>query len=304
MREWRDIHEQIWSILADVGKQSGKRRKFSIPHFVSNRTAASSDAIHQSILAGNLRHIGLKKKGNLYQGGLQRELSIFPGSGQFNRGGQWIMAAELVETSKLYGRCVAPIQLDWLEPLAGDLCHSSYSSPHWEKKRGQVVAYEKVTLFGLPIVAGRKVNYSLIDPDEARTIFIQTGLVEGELGGRHYGFFDHNRKLVRDLEAVEDRVRRRDILVDDYTLFSFYDERLGRVRDRASLARSIKKKGGDDFLRMTREDIVNQPPDSGQLVDFPETIRGFKGKNKTKCGYWPYSLNLLNFFSFRVSFFS
>ncbi|MEA3547597.1 MAG: ATP-dependent RNA helicase HrpA [Thermodesulfobacteriota bacterium] len=273
MREWRDIHEQIWSILTDVGKQAGKRRKFSIPPFVSNRTAAGSDAVHQSILAGNLRHIGLKKKGNLYQGGLQRELSIFPGSGQFNRGGQWIMAAELVETSKLYGRCVAPIQVDWLEPLAGDLCHSSYSSPHWEKKRGQVVAYEKVTLFGLCIVAGRKVNYGRIDPDEARTIFIQTALVQGELGGRHYGFFDHNRKLVRDLEAMEDRVRRRDILVDDYALFSFYDERLGRIRDRASLAHLIKKKRGDDFLRMTREDIINQPPDSEQLDDFPETIR-------------------------------
>ena len=273
MREWRDIHEQIWSILADVGKRSGKRQRSSMPPFMPNRTAAGSDAIHQSILAGNLRHIAMKKKGNLYQGGQQRELSIFPGSSQFNRGTRWIMAAELVETSKLYGRCVAPIQVDWLEPLAGGLCRSSYSSPHWEKKRGQVVAYEKVTLFGLPIVAGRKVNFGRIAPDEARTIFIQSALVEGGLAGRDFAFLDHNRKLVQDLEAVEDRLRRRDILVDDYTLFSFYDERLGRVWDRASLGRRIKKKGGDHFLRMSREDIVNQPPDSRQLDDFPETIR-------------------------------
>jgi ATP-dependent helicase HrpA len=260
MREWRDIHEQISLILAE---EKG---------FEANEVEAGYDPIHQAILSGNLRNIALKKEKNLYQGAGGREVMIFPGSCQFNRAGQWIMAAEQVETTKLYARTVATIQPEWLEPLAGELCRSSFSDPHWEKRRGQVVAFEKVTLFGLVIVARRKVNFGRIRPAEAREIFIQAALVEGELKG-DYDFLSHNLKLVQELQEVEDRVRRRDILVDDYTFFRFYDERLpAEVIDQQSLNRLIKSRRGYDFLAMSVEDILLHSPEAAQLEQFPETL--------------------------------
>ena len=260
MREWRDIHDQIHAILAEE------------KNFLINAVAASDDAIHRSILSGNLRNIGFRKAKNIYLGGGGKELMIFPGSSQFNKGGQWIMAAELVETSKLFARTVAAIAPEWLEPLAGDLCRSTYSAPHWEKKRGQVTASERVTLFGLTIVNGRKINYARIKPGEAREIFIQAALIEGELNGS-YPFLDHNRQLVKDLLDMEDRVRQRDILVDDQTLFRFYEERLAaEVVDQASLNRFIKGKRDDSCLRMQREDILRQAVAGDTLEEFPTTI--------------------------------
>ena len=263
MREWQDIHEQLNSILAEEGD------------FPINTVPATQAAIHQAILSGFLRNIGMKKAKNLYQGAQGKELVIFPGSNQFNRAGAWIMAAELVETSRLYARTVADIRVEWLEPLAGSLCRSSYSAPRWEKKRGQVVADEKVALFGLVIVAGRKASYSRISPAarrEAKEIFIQTALLEGELGGR-YDFLDHNHELLTRLSEMEEKLRQRGFLADDQTLFRFYDERLGDVCDRAELNRLLKAQGSDDFLKMTEADLVEQPPAAARLLEFPETIR-------------------------------
>ena len=261
MREWRDIHEQIKSILTEENNYS------------TNSVAASYDAIHQSILSGNLRNIGFRKAKNIYLGAHGKELMIFPGSCQFNKAGQWIMATELIETSKLFARTVATIKPEWLEPLAGDLCRSNYSAPHWEKKRGQVTASERVTLFGLTIVNGRKVNYARIKPDEARAIFIQAALIEGELNG-NYEFLNHNRKLTQSLLEMEDRVRQRDILADEQTLFHFYAERLPEdVFDQASLNRFIKKKQNDICLKMQREDIIGQAGVNDNLEEFPTTIK-------------------------------
>ena len=279
LREWRDIHEQIWAQLATSG--NGREHHFFLRSSClaeletepDKRYDSCYDRIHQSILSGNLRNIGLKKEKNVYQGGQGKELMIFPGSGQFNRAGQWIMAAELVETSRLYARTVAGIRVEWLEPLAGPLCRRSYSAPHWEKRSGQVVALEKVTLFGLVIVAGRRVNFGPLKPAEARQIFIQAALVEGECGG-HFGFLDKNRQLITDLADLEDRLRRRDILVDEMLIHEFYDTRLpAEVHDRAGLIRLLKKNGSDDFLLMRREDILRQLPAGSELDEYPAAIQ-------------------------------
>lgn len=260
LREWLDIHEQLQLLLAE---EQG---------FEPNSTPASHDAIHRALLSGNLRNIAMKREKNSYQGGGGREVMIFPGSSLYNKGGQWIMAAEMVETTRLYARTVAVIQVEWLEPLARDLCRYSYSDPHWEKKRGQVVAYEKATLFGLVIVAGRKVNFGRIKPAEARQIFIQSALVEGEMQGE-YGFLAHNRQLLANLQDLEDRVRRRDVLADDQEIFQFYEARLpDGVWDQVSLNRYLKGRGGDNWLRMTEDDLLRQRPAGGELARFPPTL--------------------------------
>ncbi|MBI5557159.1 MAG: ATP-dependent RNA helicase HrpA [Deltaproteobacteria bacterium] len=278
MREWRDIHEQIWSQLASAGS-SREHHHFLKSSCLSEgeeerekRYDKGYDRIHQAILSGNLRHIGFKKEKNIYQGGQGKELMIFPGSGLFNKAGTWIMAGELVETSRLYGRTVAAIKPEWIEPLAGNLCRRSYSAPHWEKKYGQVTALEKVTLFGLVIEAGRRVNFGPIKPGEARQIFIQSALVEGECGG-HFLFLEKNQQLIAQLSDLEDRMRRRDILVDDFLLHDFYDGRLPEdVFDRAGLVRLLKKHREDDFLLMKREDILRQLPERDELADYPRQI--------------------------------
>jgi len=263
LREWRDIYEQITSILRE-------EKSFSM-----NRGAASYENIHYAILSGFLRNIGLRKAKNIYLGAQGKEMMLFPGSGLFNKGGQWILAAELVETARLYARTAANIKVDWIEPLAGSLCRSTYSNPRWEKKNGQVIANEKVTLFGLVLVASRKKNYAVINETtrrEARDIFIHSALIQGELTGR-YPFLEHNQRLVARFEKIEHRLRQRNVLADDYVLYKFYNTRLDhQVHDRASLNRFLKIQKNDRFLFMAEQDILVQPPESDQLSDFPELI--------------------------------
>ena len=260
IREWRDIHEQITMIMKD-------EKGF---HF--NTDKPSYEALHRSILAGNLRNIALKKSKNIYQGASGKEVMIFPGSSLFNKGGKWVMAAELVETSRLFARCVADIKPEWLPELAGDLLRYSYAEPHWEKKRGQVVAYRNLTLFGLLVESRKKVNYGPVDHEESRRIFIQSALVEGDLTGS-YKFLEHNRKLIAGLEEMEDRIRQRDILVDDFTLYNFYHSRLPSiVRDQASLNRQLKKNRGDKFLWMQEDDVIHKQPEKQEFDEFPEQL--------------------------------
>jgi ATP-dependent helicase HrpA len=260
LREWRDIHEQLTSILA---RHSG---------FRFNPTPAHPDVVHRAILSGNLRNLGLRTAKNLYQSSQDKEVMIFPGSALYNKGGKWIMAAEVVETSRLFARCVANIEPEWIEPLAGHLCRYSWAEPHWERKRGQVVAFENVTLFGLLIEARRRVNYGSVKPDEARQIFIQQGLVEGEIG-EELPFLAHNQALAARLEELEDRVRQRDILVDETTIFNFYEQRLpAEINDRTGLKKLLKRSGGDGFLRMREEDLLYRAPAAERLADYPETL--------------------------------
>lgn len=268
MREWQDIHRQIDQILK---QEHGSKR--TPLHFVKNDTPAPLDAVHRAILSGNLRHIGMRKDKNFYLGAYQKELMIFPGSCVFGKGGGWIMAGELVETSRLYARTVATIKPEWIEPLAHHLCKKTYSSPSWHKKQGIVTVKEQVSLFGLVIVAGRFVNFGPLNPQEAREIFIQSALVEGELGGQ-YSFLSKNKALLARLEELEHRTRKRGVVVDDIHLFDFYDARIpADVFDRGSLNRLLKQQGGGDVLVMEEKDVLRDLPDSATMADFPSALQ-------------------------------
>ena len=207
---------------------------------------------------------------------------LFPGSTLYNRGGEWIVAADFVATSRLFARTAANIDVDWLERLGGELCRRSWSDPHWEKKPGQVIAFEKVTLFGLVLTAGRKVAYGRISKEtrqEAREIFIREALVDGRLGG-NYPFLKHNLALCLRVAAVEERIRRRGIMVDEQVLYDFYDQRLpAGVHDRFTLNRFLKqrRKGDDRFLRMREEDICQGLPEEQELYLFPEILEAGPG---------------------------
>ncbi|HIF9290689.1 TPA: ATP-dependent RNA helicase HrpA [Photobacterium damselae] len=213
IREWQDIHFQVRQVVRELELRI-------------NNTEAGYDAVHMSLLSGLLSHIGMKdQEKNEYQGARNARFNIFPGSGIFKKQPKWVMVAELVETSRLWGRIAAKIQPEWVEPLAQHLLKRSYSEPHWEKKSAAVHAFEKVTLYGIPVVAKRKVNYGRIDPTLSREIFIRSALVEGDWDTKHK-FFQQNRKLLREVEELEHKSRRRDILIDDEQLFEFYDQRI------------------------------------------------------------------------------
>lgn len=259
MREWKDIHEEIGSILEELGD------------YKPNTEPVGYEAIHRAILSGYLSQVAVRREKNMYLAARNRQVMLFPGSGLFNRGGAWIMAAELVRTSRLFARTAANIEPGWIEEIGGHLCRYSYSEPHWEKRAGQVTAFEKVTLYGLPVVERRKVNYSRIHPKEAREIFIRSALVEGDLSGK-YGFLDHNRELIRRIEELESKARRRDLLVDEEAFYRFYDSRLPDISDSRSLDRFLKDQGGDSCLRMTEADLLRAAPDLETLRQFPDTL--------------------------------
>ncbi len=213
VREWQDVHYQIRQVVKELG-------------FMLNSEPANYAFVHQALLTGLLSHIGLKDpEKKEYLGARNARIHLFPASGIFKKQPKWIMAAELVETSKLWARVAAKIEPEWIEPLASHLLKRSYSEPHWEKKQAAVFAYEKVVLYGIPIVAKRKVNYGLIDPGLSREIFIRSALVEGDWDTKH-SFFHANRKLLAEVEELEKKSRRRDILVDDDALHVFYDQRI------------------------------------------------------------------------------
>lgn len=214
VREWQDVYFQI--------HQSMREMEFKL-----NSEPGSYDTVHSAILTGLLSHIGMKdQEKNEYHGARNARFHIFPGSGLFKKQPKWVMSAELVETSKLWGRIIAKIQPEWIEPLAKHLIKRSHSEPHWSKKQAAVMAYEKVMLYGIPIVPKRLVNYGNIDASVSREIFIRSALVEGDWETKH-AFFKQNRKLLLEVEELEHKSRRRDILVDDEELFQFYDQRVG-----------------------------------------------------------------------------
>jgi len=213
IREWHDVHSQLRRTLKDLGLKPG-------------RPGSDPDLVHQALLTGLLSHIGLREPdGRQYLGARQARFMIFPGSGLAKRPPQWVMAGELVETTRLWGRTAAKIQPEWIERAGAHLVKSSFSEPHWSSKRGAVMAREKVTLYGIPIIADRLVQYGRIDPVVSRELFIRHALVQGEWR-THYAFFAANQALIEEVESLEDRLRRRGLRVDDETLFAFYDERV------------------------------------------------------------------------------
>src|SRR5699024_8696168 len=170
-------------------------------------------------------NVAMRGEGNEYVGARGIKLHIFPGSGVFKARPKWLMAAELVETARLYARDVASIQPAWVEALASHLLSRSYSEPHWESRRGQVAAFERVSLYGLPLVARRKINFGPVDPALSREIFIRDGLVQRKLHTRGK-FLSYNQRLIESIEELEAKTRRRDVLVDEDALYAFYDQRL------------------------------------------------------------------------------
>jgi ATP-dependent helicase HrpA len=277
IREWRDIHGQITAVL--------KEQRFG-PAPADGRTlddlpvAGQSDdgtfhplyaAIHRAILSGFLSNIAMKKEKVFFRATRDREVMLFPGSGLFKNPGSWIVAAEMVETSRLFARKAATIDVAWLEPLGGDLCRRSWSDPHWERGRGEVVAREQVSLFGLPIVQDRRVAFGRIDPQQASDIFIRSALIEGDVK-QPLDFMRHNAELVEAVRSMEDRIRRRDILVDDEVLVAFYQKRLAGVSDIRTLKYRIRKQGGDPFLRLDREMLIRYAPDPDVLEQFPRQL--------------------------------
>ncbi len=213
MREWQEVHSQLQQVCRELKLQE-------------NDQPADYGMIHRALLAGLLSHIATaSSEKHRYDGARGVQLRIWPGSTQFKGNPKWIVAAEKVETTQLYARTIARIEPLWLERVGSHLLKRSYAEPHWEKRRGQVAAYETVTLYGLPIISRRKTNYGPIDPKESRTLFIRSGLVEGEVRTAG-GFLRHNRREIEKIESLEAKSRRRDILADDETLFQFYDQHI------------------------------------------------------------------------------
>ncbi|MFD8449857.1 ATP-dependent RNA helicase HrpA [Streptomyces coelicoflavus] len=276
IREWQDIYTQ----LRTVAKQMGI-------HLNDADDAAPDDRVHVSLLAGLLSHVGMKDvkeaggeggrstAKNEYVGARNAKFAIFPGSALFKKPPRFVMSAELVETSRLWARVNAKIEPEWVEPLAGHLLKRTYSEPHWEKDQAAVMAYEKVTLYGVPIVAQRKVNYGRIDPEISRELFIRNALVEGDWR-THHKFFADNRRLLTEVEELEHRARRRDILVDDETLYDFYDQRVPEhVVSGAHFDSWWKHKRHEqpDFLDFEREMLINERAGAVTKDDYPDSWR-------------------------------
>ncbi|HGH6204910.1 TPA: DUF3418 domain-containing protein [Neisseria meningitidis] len=257
MREWRELHHQLAQTAIEMGlttKEAAFRRPPEIRQLTSSENQGDQDLsaklkqkqldkkqhraqiraakeagyeqIHRALLTGLIANVGMKSPdGNDYTGARGSRFHLFPASALFKAKPKWVMAAELVETTKLYARDVAVIQPEWIEQEAPHLVRYHYFEPHWEQKRGEVVASERVTLYGLTLLPRRPVSYGKVAPEEAREIFIRSALVAQECDLKA-DFFVHNKKLIKEITELEHKSRKQDVLVDDEALFAFYNERL------------------------------------------------------------------------------
>lgn len=260
MREWQDIVSQIKQTLVSIDLRL-------------NSEPADYQAIHTALACGLLSQLGMKDNNRQYLGSRNTQFMIFPGSNVFKASPKWIMAAELVETSRLFARQVAQIDVQWLEPLAKDLAKYSYAEPHWSKNRGAVMAYMTMTLFGLPIVTRRLVNYSLIDPVVSRDLFIREALVNGH-SKLDYAFLAYNQEQIANVELLEKKSRRRDILADEDTLCFFYDHKLpAHINNEANFKKWWQRthKTHPDSLKFNYEDLLKRDPAGISERDYPDT---------------------------------
>jgi ATP-dependent helicase HrpA len=256
MREWRDTHRQLHIICKEL--------KDKDPKYIEREEPASYEGVHRSLLAGLLGNMGFKQEGKEYLGARNRRFFLFPGSVVYKKAPKWVMAAEMVETSQLYARCIARIDPEWAEKLAPNLIKKNYSEPHWEKKRAEVVAIEQVTLYGMIIVPKRKVSYGKIDVEISHELFIRQGLVEGELQSQAL-FIKKNRALLRGIEKLEAKSRRKDLLVDEEQLYDFYRLKLKSLKGEHIVNgagfekwRKTVEKDNPDSLVMCEEDILQR----------------------------------------------
>ncbi|KUM44680.1 ATP-dependent RNA helicase HrpA [Pseudomonas sp. EpS/L25] len=300
LREWRDAHRQLNLLCRELGLKARKSETpLPAPVEAADKPAPTTDkhvnakaqqqaeaseaalrargyaALHKAILAGLLSQIGQKSEDGDYLGARQRRFWIHPSSVIGRKKPTWIMAAELVETTKLFARMVAKIEPDWIEPVAGHLVKKTHLEPHWEKKRGQVVAYEQISLYGLIVVGRRPVHFGPIDPPAARELFIREGLVRGEINSRAK-CLAANRTLLERLDELEAKARRRDILADEETLFDYYAARLpADVYQTATFDSWYRRESAKqpDLLIMREEDVLAREASEVTAAQYPDTLR-------------------------------
>ncbi|WP_122601244.1 ATP-dependent RNA helicase HrpA [Pseudomonas viridiflava] len=262
LREWRDSHRQLSLICRDL-------------QLTVNKEPADYPKFHKAILSGLLSQIGQKADEGDYLGARQRRFWIHPSSGLGKKRPQWLMTAELVETTKLYARMVAKIDADWIEPLAGHLIKKNHFEPHWEKKRGQVVAFEQITLFGLIVVGRRPVHFGPVDPVVSRELFIREGLVRGDIQSRAK-CLSANTRLLEQLDELEAKARRRDILADEDTLYAFYEARIpAEIHQTATFDSWYKTESqkNPQLLIMREEDVLAREASEVTAAQYPDTLR-------------------------------
>ncbi|MBN1270890.1 MAG: ATP-dependent RNA helicase HrpA [Candidatus Aminicenantes bacterium] len=263
MEEWTHIHHQIRDLLKELKMRPEERS-------LGKGTPEVYAGIHRSILSGYLCNIAFHKDKNIYYAAGGKEVMVFPGSTLFNKNKPWLVAAEMVRTSRLFARTAALIESGWLEALGGNLCRYSYSGARWDPRRGETVAKERVTLYGLEIVAGRTVAYGPVHPEKAHAIFVDA-LLDGRVKNPPV-FLKENRELVRHLKEMEAKLRRRDLIVSREKLAAFYSRRLQGVFDVSGLQVRIKESGGEDFLFIKKEDVLQTEPDEKKLALFPDEM--------------------------------
>lgn len=262
LKEWRELHAQLLEIVEEMA-------------FKRNEKDANYEQIHKVLLVGLLGNIGFKDgESESYAGARGIRFHIAPGSTLKKTRPKWVIAAELVDTTKLYARCVAKIEPDWIEPLARGLTESHYSDPRWDRKMGMVNAWERVSLYGLTIIPKRRVHYGPINPVESREIFIREALANGEFDTRA-PFFTANERLIAEVEELEHKARRQDVLVDEHQLFRFYDAKIpADIFNAASFEkwRLEAEKLNPKLLYLTRDDLMRHGADAITAVQFPEKI--------------------------------
>jgi ATP-dependent helicase HrpA len=267
MREWQDTHKQLRFSLQDSALKMTQQQ-------------ANPDAIHRSLLTGLLGHIGFKEEKHEYLGANNRKFYVFPGSGLSKKSPKWLMASELVETSRLYARTVALIQPQWIEQLGKHLLRHHYSEPHWQKRSAQVGANERTSLYGITITAQRRINYGAIDAVVSRQLFIRHALVYGEYTSKA-PYFLHNLRLVEDIETLEAKSRRRDILVDEDTLYDFYDQRLPTLIYSGKAFEKWRKKiekDNPEALFLNRDILMQRDDSHVDHLQYPDylTLQGLQ----------------------------
>ena len=300
VREWRDIHSQLHTVITELGwlrPAPGRPKPGTAPlggralHEVSNRGGhpASYEHLHQALLAGMLGNIGFKLEGEgadarsatapgargEYLGARAIKFFAHPGAHLSKKPGRWIVAAELVETTRLFGRGIANIDPVWLESVGAHLLKKQLLDPHWEKKAGEVMALERATLYGLVVYSGRRVNYGRVDPHAAREIFIRQALVDGQWE-TSLPFLAANLKLVKQVEELEHKSRRQDVLVDDELIFAYYDQQLpADVCSGLQFERWYKHESSlkPHLLKLTRDELMRHEAAGITTQSFPKTVR-------------------------------
>ena len=261
LREWRDIHSQLASLVAEIGMQA-------------NETPSTPEQIHRALLAGLLGNIGFKNEDGEYLGARGIKFTIFPGSGLRKAQPKWVMAGELVDTARLYARSVARIEPEWIEPLARDLVDRHYFDPHWERERAMVTAFERVTLYGITIVPKRRVHYGAINPQESREIFIRQALVAGDYATQSK-FIQQNQLLIKEVQELEHKARKRDVLVSDEAIFAFYDALIPQdIVNGAGFEqwrREAEQKNAAHLL-LTREYLMRHAAEDITEAQFPDSL--------------------------------